>query len=148
LGSMGLCNFDSSIIVDDVTGSIHTIPSATYSCPWLVSELPFLVLRDDCLSVPVKVKVPSHQVGVKVVLLDVEGRGYFSLLVQLTLLEHRATVQVVDHISSLFVDKIASLIGWPAIFVSELTILVLCREYVALFISIKLSYYIAFVESS
>jgi len=92
-------NLDSSIIVNNVACFIDSVPSSTYSSAGLVSELTFLVLLDDCLSVPVEVKVASDQVRVEIVLFNIERGRYFTLVVELTFLEHGASVQIIDHIS-------------------------------------------------
>ena len=148
LGSVGLGNLHPPIIVYNVACLIDTISSATYSAPWFVGEFPFLVLLDDCFPIPVEVEVASHQVGVEVVLLNIERCRNFTLLVQLSLLEHGSPVQIVDHIPGLLVDEVASLIRRPTLFVPKLTILVLCRQYVAFLISVEFANDITFVEPS
>lgn len=145
---MGLRNLDSSIIVYNVSCLIDTISSTAYSCTRLVSEFPFRVLLDDCFSVSVEVEIAPHQVRVEVVLFNIERCRCFTLLVQLTILEHGSPVQIVDHIPCLLVDEVASLICRPAILVPEYTILVLCCQHIALLVAVKSSNYITFVEPS
>ncbi len=143
---MGLCNLDSAIIVNNATLLVYSVPSAAHSCAWLIGELSFLVLLHDCLSISVEIKVSSHQVRIEVVLFDIEGSRYLSLLVELALLEHCSSIQVVDDVACLLVDEIASLVCQATILIPVVSILVLCRDHIAFLIAVKSSDYIAFVE--
>jgi signal transduction histidine kinase len=96
-----------------------------------------LVLLDDWFSIPVEIKLSSNLMRIEIVFLYIEWSRYFTLFIQFILLEHCLSIQVIDHITSLFINKIASLICHSPVFVSELTILILSSENVALLITLK-----------
>mgnify|MGYP006191288291 CR=1 FL=1 len=124
---MSLAYLDSAIIVDDVSMFINSIASAAHSCTTLVDEFSFLILLDDWFSISVEVELASHLMRIEVVFLNIEWSRNLTLLIKLLCLKHCLTVQVVNDITSLFINKVATLICHAAIFVSVHTVLVLLR---------------------
>lgn len=145
---MRLCNLDSAIVVYDVSLFVGPVASAANSCPRFVHTFSSLVLLDNWFSIPIEIEVPSYQMRIEIVLLNIKWSRYFTLIIQFVFGEHCLSIQVINHISSLFINQVATLICQSPIFISELAILILRREDVALLISLKFPNDITLIKSS
>jgi hypothetical protein len=134
------------MVVEDALVFVSTIPSARHFLTLLVFEASFGFL-DDWLGVSIKIEVTSDLVWVEVVLLESVRSRNLTLLVDIRLVEHHLTVVVVHNILG-FVQQIASLISGLTVFISissRCTDL-FARDYISLFVTIKVTHDVTLVE--
>jgi len=141
--------FGSSIVVLHVLCAVHSVSPAAHAASSLVDECALSVLLDDWFSILIIIKVTSNLVWVEVVLLDIEWCGNFASVIKFFLVEHLGSIEVVDDITSLRINKITSLIGSLALLIFESTLRIcITSDNITFFISIEITNNITFIESS
>ena len=139
----------SSIVVLHVLGTIQSVSSAADAASSLVDEGTIGIFFNDWLSILIKIKVTSHLMWVEVVLLNIEWSWNFASIIKFFLIKHFGSVEVVNDITSLRINKVTSLIGSLTFLIFEFTLgICFTSDNITFFISIKITNNIAFIESS
>jgi hypothetical protein len=85
---------------------------------------------------------------IKVVLFNVEWSRKLTLIVEILLIEHFVTIEVIDDITIGGIGEVTSLIGWLSIFIQKVAVGILLSKDITFFISFEVTNNIALIESS
>jgi hypothetical protein len=145
-----LIKFLAIVIIDDISslGGINSVTTTAYFRSSLIDESTLRVFLDNWETVFIIFKITTDLMRVEVVFFNIERSWKLTLIVEILLIEHFVTIEVIDDITIGGIGEVTSLIGWLSIFIQEVAVGILLSKDITFFISFEVTNNIALIESS